>query len=317
MPRNNRRILALGLMAFTIAPGAFVHAGHQGHAPQGFPLSNTVRERGVGVTGAFEGWYFDKDGSVNILVGYFNRNTKQDLDIPVGPNNRIEPGGPDRGQPTHFLPSRQYGVFAIRLPKDFGDKKLTWTLVANGQTNTITLHTKPDWVVEPFEDSGSKNTPPVLRFEPGGPAETGPPRRVSASYSATVATPLALALWATDVGPKVNVNPNPPGGGRRGTASGFTPPPPLAVSWSLYRGPGSVTFSEAKPSIDKTDVRRWRWRLPVLLDQCARGGDRPRRLHLSNASRRWQGVVLEGATRPRPAVNRSPSNAPPRRRRRK
>ncbi len=255
MPRNNRRILALGLMAFTIAPGAFVHAGQQGHAPQAFPLSNTVRERGVGVTGAFEGWYFDKDGSVNILVGYFNRNTKQDLDIPVGPNNRIEPGGPDRGQPTHFLPSRQYGVFAIRLPKDFGDKKLTWTLVANGQTNTITLHTKPDWVVEPFEDSGSKNTPPVLRFEPGGPAETGPPRRVSASYSATVATPLALALWATDVGPKVNVNPNPPGGGRRGTASGFTPPPPLAVSWSLYRGPGSVTFSEAKPSIDKTDGR--------------------------------------------------------------
>ena len=239
-------------MAFTVAAGALVHAGQQGQAPNGFPLSNTVRERGVGVTPALEGWYYDKDGSVNILAGYFNRNTKQELDIPVGPNNRIEPGGPDRGQPTHFLPSRQYGVFAIRLPKDFGDKKLTWTLVVNGQTNTITLHTKPDWVVEPFEDSGSKNTPPVLRFEPGGPTQAGPPRGISVTYTATVATPLGLPLWATDAGPKVNVNPNPPGG-RRGAASSFTPPPPLVVSWSLYRGPGTVTFSEVKPPIDKAD----------------------------------------------------------------
>src|SRR6266508_1604608 len=198
MPRNNRRILALGLMAFTIAPGAFVHAGQQGHAPQAFPLSNTVRERGVGVTGAFEGWYFDKDGSVNILVGYFNRNTKQDLDIPVGPNNRIEPGGPDRGQPTHFLPSRQYGVFAIRLPKDFGAKKLTWTLVANGQTNTITLHTKPEWVVEPFDDPASRNTPPAITFQPNGPAFTGPPSGLAAALTAAVSEKLALTAWVTD-----------------------------------------------------------------------------------------------------------------------
>jgi hypothetical protein len=254
MPQSNRTLVTCGLLAFTVAAGALVHAGQQGQAPKGFPLSNTVRERGVGVTGALEGWYYDKDGSVNILVGYFNRNTKQELDIPVGPNNRVEPGGPDRGQPTHFLPSRQYGVFAIRLPKDFGDKKLTWTLVANGQTNVITLHTKPDWVVEPFEDSGSKNTPPVLRFEPGGPTHIGPPRGVSASYTATVATPLTLTVWATDTGPTVNVNPNPPAG-RRGATGGFTPPPPLVVSWSVFRGPGTVTFGAIKPPIDKTDGR--------------------------------------------------------------
>ncbi len=69
-----------------------------------------------------------------LLVGYFNRNLKETLDIPVGPNNRIEPGGPDQGQPTHFLPRRQWGVFTIKVPKDFGDKRLTWTIVANGQT---------------------------------------------------------------------------------------------------------------------------------------------------------------------------------------
>ena len=79
------------------------------------------RNAGEAVTGAFEGWFYRPDGSVSLLVGYFNRNLKQIVDIPVGPNNRIEPGGPDFGQPTHFLPRRQWAVFSIPVPKDFGD----------------------------------------------------------------------------------------------------------------------------------------------------------------------------------------------------
>ena len=64
---------------------------------------------GQSVTPAYEGWYQNPDGSFNLLFGYYNRNQTQALDIPVGPNNRIEPGGPDYGQPTHFLPHRQWG----------------------------------------------------------------------------------------------------------------------------------------------------------------------------------------------------------------
>src|SRR5713101_5404772 len=121
---------------------------------------------GQSITGAFEGWFANQDGTFSILLGYYNRNTKQELDIPAGPNNRIEPGGPDQGQPTHFLTGRQWGVFTIKVPKDFGTKKLTWTIVANGQTNVITLHTQPDYVVEPFEDAANKNTPPKIKFDP-------------------------------------------------------------------------------------------------------------------------------------------------------
>src|SRR5262245_1557922 len=47
----------------------------------------------------FEGWYNNDDGTSTILLGYYNRNTDQTIEVPVGPNNRIEPGGPDRGQP--------------------------------------------------------------------------------------------------------------------------------------------------------------------------------------------------------------------------
>src|SRR5512132_3605563 len=83
--------------------------------PAAIPME-PVHDSGQSVTGAFEGWFPNPDGSFSLLVGYFNRNAKQTLDIPVGPNNRIEPGNPDQGQPTYFLPRRQWGVFTITVP---------------------------------------------------------------------------------------------------------------------------------------------------------------------------------------------------------
>jgi hypothetical protein len=248
---------------------AVAGAGQQGigQSPSSLPLTPTIREKGSSVTPAFEGWYYSKDGSQNLLVGYFNRNTKQELDIPVGPNNRIEPGGPDMGQPTHFATGRQWGVFSIKLPKDFGTKKLTWTIVANGLTNAITLHTQADYVVEPFEDAANKNTPPKLKFRDGGPLFTGAPAGIAEKYTATVGEPLTLTVWATDEGAKINV---PEGRGRgRGAAargatpgagdaaagrgatpeSAFTPPPPIALTWTMFRGPGAVKFENQKPKI--------------------------------------------------------------------
>src|SRR3954471_13466926 len=74
------------------------------------------RESGQSVTPAYEGWYRNADGTITLLAGYFNRNLKEEVDIPVGPDNRIDPGGPDRGQPTHFLTHRQWGMFAIVVP---------------------------------------------------------------------------------------------------------------------------------------------------------------------------------------------------------
>jgi len=245
----SRRTAAGLLAAFVAAGSVLVRAGQQGSSqtPSPFPLSNSVRERGSSITGAYEGWYAEPDGSVRLLVGYFNRNTQQEFDIPVGPNNRIEPGGPDQGQPTHFLPARQYGVFTAKVPKDFGTKKLTWTIVANGFTNTVTLHTKQDWLVEPLLDAASKNTPPVLKFQPDGPSFTGPPTASAATHSASVGVPLSLTTWASDEGAKVNVE---TGGRGRGAAGGFSP---LVLSWSMFRGPGNVTFSSARPVLDRND----------------------------------------------------------------
>jgi len=198
------------------------------------------RDSGASVTGGLEGWYRNSDGSYSILVGYFNRNQKQELDIPVGPDNRIEPGGPDQGQPTHFLPRRQWGVFTVNVPKDFGNKRLTWTITANGQTTTVPLHIDPLWIITPFEDAGVGNTPPVVRFQPGGMAFTGPPRGTAQTLTAKVGEPLALTVWVSDDG-KIPPESRP----RQG--------PPANISWSKFRGAGTVTFENARPTVAMED----------------------------------------------------------------
>ena len=75
---------------------------------------------GQSVTPYFEGWIRNADGTFDMVFGYFNRNYQQEFAIPAGPNNRVEPGQPDQGQPTYFLPRRQRYVYRVRVPADFG-----------------------------------------------------------------------------------------------------------------------------------------------------------------------------------------------------
>jgi hypothetical protein len=274
MGMRGRQVASVGLLIACAVGTTLVGAQQQGvgQGPSSLPLTVPIRERGTSITPAFEGWYYEKDGSQRVMVGYFNRNTKQEFDIPAGPNNRIEPGPADQGQPTHFNAGRQWGVFTIKVPKDFGTKKMSWTIVANGYTNTITLHTMPDYIVEPFEDAANKNTPPKFRFQAGGPVFTGPPSAIAEKFTGTVGVPLPITMWISDEGPKINV-PEPQGRGRGRGARGadaaaagaagapgrgavaaapaFTPPPPIVATWTKVRGPGDVKFDNNKPSIDR------------------------------------------------------------------
>jgi hypothetical protein len=195
-------------------------------------------DSGQSVTAAFEGWYKNPDGSFNILLGYYNRNLKQELDIPVGPNNRIEPGGPDLGQPTHFLPGRQSGIFTITVPKDFGEKKLTWSLTANGSSTDVPVGLNPLWELSPFVDA-TGNTPPFVGFAESGPFAQGP-RSITTSMTATVSEPLSLTAWVADDAKRI------PGAPANRL-------PPVSVTFSKFRGPGEVTFSKARSGAEKAD----------------------------------------------------------------
>ena len=60
----------------------------------------------------------------------------------------IEPGGPDQGQPTHFLPRRNRFLVRIRVPKDFDKKELVWTLSSHGKTERAYGTLKPDYFID-------------------------------------------------------------------------------------------------------------------------------------------------------------------------
>jgi len=70
----------------------------------------------------FAGWEKNPDGSFNMVFGYMNRNTEEHLHVPIGPNNKFEPGEIDLGQPTFFYPRRSLHVFRVRVPADFGTR---------------------------------------------------------------------------------------------------------------------------------------------------------------------------------------------------
>jgi hypothetical protein len=158
--------------------------------------------------------------------GYMNRNYEEEIDLPVGPANAFEPG-PDRGQPTHFMPRRHKDFFSVRVPKDFGDQTLIWALTAHGQTQKVVGTLKPVWQIDRQRTTRggnsekiSSNLPPVVEVRPS---------------DQTLAAPgsLKLTVSATDDGlPQ-----------RRGEPVGMT------VMWAKYRGPGSVTFSAPQSRI--------------------------------------------------------------------
>jgi len=201
-----------------------------------------LHDSGASVTGAYEGWFRNSDGSFSLLLGYFNRNQKQDLDIPIGPNNGIEPGGPDRGQPAHFMTGRGWGLFTVRVPSDFGQNKITWTLSANGKTTVIPAGLHRDYEISPFQEAAVGNTPPEIRLEEKGPSVRGP-GGTRAERRAKVAHPLTLTVWVSDDA-KWTTN-----SGARPKTLGI----PVTLRWTKYRGPGTVTFDPERPAVEKTE----------------------------------------------------------------
>jgi hypothetical protein len=218
---------------FATALAALPAFGQQPLAPTG--------ASGRTVTPVFEGWYPNRDGSFSISFGYFNRNATEALDIALGSDNKLEPADIPQNQPTHFEPRRHWGVFAVRVPADFGAKKVTWTLKIRGETFAIPGSLSRDWQIDALEgEAGTGNTPPSLRFSADGAEGAGPGGITGGPVMAKVGAPVALDVWAKDDGNAFATIATP---GRE---------VPVSLTWFKHQGPGAVTFAPPSARLTPT-----------------------------------------------------------------
>jgi hypothetical protein len=248
---------------------------------------------GQSVSPAYEGYWVNEDGSFTMFFGYMNSNWEEEFDIPIGPANAIEPGGPDQGQPTHFYPRRNPFLFTIKVPKDFGTKELIWTVTTHGQTEHAYASLKSDYLIDKqtistevggdlgsLRDELRTNVPPELKVE-------GEARR-----SVKVGVPLTLVAMATDPD---NLPPrrraagqgapaSPPSTDRGGQANAETPVPAprppstlaarsgpgLRLSWMVFRGKAAVVSFSPDQMKTWTDTRVYAnspWSSPYLIPE--------------------------------------------------
>jgi hypothetical protein len=246
---------------------------------------------------AYEGWMRNADGSYTLYFGYMNTNWQQEFNIPIGPDNRFEPGNPDQGQPTHFYPRRNPFLFTVTVPADFGDKELVWTLTANGQTRKAYAYLKGDYEIDKqvistevggdngsLDDSLRANEPPELKVD-GALTRTvkagqalslaaiaGDPDNLPARRDGKPQPGVKRPVQAANARPRA---PLPPA---NSAAVVYRPPvavvasagPGLHVSWIVYRGDaGGVTFTpdQMKTWMDTRAYGNSMWSPPYTIPE--------------------------------------------------
>jgi hypothetical protein len=276
--RTSLPIFALLCLAVAARPGA-----------QSVEYTNNFRyNNGQGVQPIFEGWSHAPDGSLNMHFGYLNRNYVETPSIPVGPNNIIEPGGPDRGQPTFFYPRTNRNLFTVNVPKGWpANREVIWTLTVNGKTEKAYGWLKPEWEIDPAGGAGGgggstnperlKNQPPSVKVDPvanvklpGTATLTAtisddglPTPRPGGARRGTVVGQETPPTLQGGVQAPVNVpalarggrgDDTPPGATAPGGRGGPQRPQGPTVSWIVWRGPADVTFGRADFQGDKRIV---------------------------------------------------------------
>ena len=243
-------------MLFSVASCLLMLGSAPLNAQVNDPNSGIQYNRGQNVQPAFEGWKPNSDGTTTFYFGYLNRNFEEQIDVPVGPDNKFEPGNIDQGQPTHFYTRRHMFVFTIKVGKDWKpEQQLVWTLTTHGQTLRAKASLNPAWQMDNgviSENAGSG----VVDWSNEAPSLTGTgPSTITMPNTAT------LTAKATDDGlPKPK--PRKPRGVETAKPQqeeltgipsiipqSMLRGPGLGVKWILYRGPGPVRFDpvQTKP----------------------------------------------------------------------
>jgi hypothetical protein len=222
--------------------------------PLGFKFNT-----GQTVQPIFEGWGYNQDGAISMYFGYINRNFVETPTIPVGTENRFEPGDQDRGQPTFFNTRIHRMAFGVPVPKDWGRKELVWSVAIHGVTQKAVGWLQPEWQIDPVyfgkerNQESLKNKPPTLALDPqasvtlpntltltAAVTDDGLPVPKKGPRKAAVGQETPPTLKPDPDQPEIFLNlPQVARGRGRGADQG------LVVNWALWRGPASATFEAA------------------------------------------------------------------------
>jgi hypothetical protein len=204
--------------------------------------------RGQDVVPSYDGYLRNADGTFTMVFGYMNRNYEEELVIPSGPDNKLEPGIVDRGQPTYFLPRRHAWVFRVTVPADWGTKELVWTVTSHGRTEKAygSLQSDEEIIERLIMTRGN--------LSPGLDDPNKPPSvSVSPVSDASTSGPVTLTALVSDDGLPKPRAPKPAPTVVQGTAQTNTstahPRLGLNVTWFEYGGPGKVVFDDSGPTL--------------------------------------------------------------------
>ncbi len=238
IPAAARILLAVQLLLVVCAAaGTSLRAQER----QRLPLA-PVLPKGDEVAPFFEGWYRNDDGTFTLSFGFFNLNSEQVLDIPIGPDNFVEPAEFDGMQPTHFpvRPRRDRGVFHVTVPASYadGEQAVVWTITANGWTNATPARAGNHALQLDYGPRAMGSVPPVVRFSPDGPRGQHIRGVWGEPITASVGEPLGLTLWTEEVSvraPDDMVNAEVD----------------VGVSWFKFQGPaGAVSFDPRRVVVE-------------------------------------------------------------------
>ena len=269
--------LAILLGAVGLAALAPLPVQAQDWTQREFPLA-PPNARSNFVAPYFDGFYQNEDGTYTLSFGFMNRNDEEVIEIPLGPDNFIEPAQFDGGQPTTFPVvsyggfggPRERGVFGVVVPAGF-DGDVWWTLTTDGYTTRVPgrLRGRFEGVIG-FEGAYALSVSPMaegslrplIQFTEDGPAVWGLPGiEHPEGFTTSVGEPIEVRFWAFDRGERELGDVNmtlwkyrgpvgggvafeslveaPAGGAGRGGRGGF----------DFSQLPAGVTFDDLPPQV--------------------------------------------------------------------
>jgi hypothetical protein len=212
MPRHGILLTGVAALAVLVPQSA----QSQDWSRREYPLA-PPNDHGNIVAPYFDGFYPNEDGTYTLSFGFMNRNADDLIEIPLGPDNYIEPAEYDGMQPTSFPTvsyggfggPRERGAFGVVVPEDFeGD--VWWYLTTDGYTTRVPgrLQGRFQGVIG-YEGAYALSTTsmaegslrPTISFEEGDRGDWGIdgvqyPER----FNVSVGEPIEVRFWAFDRG---------------------------------------------------------------------------------------------------------------------